>query len=284
MKVIVLGSGPAGLMAAQGIADALENCASEDMIPPGGAEMSIISRKVKSPLYGAQYLHQPIPRMTPPEPRAISYQMRGSTDDYRRKVYGQMWDGTVSPEDLAGNHMGWDIRATYDALWERWEPIISDVDIDPIGLRNILTDDPDLIINSIPRPVLCHQGHSFGATEVWAAGDAPELGINLQYRCTPFSVVCNGDDNPSWYRMSNVFGRTTIEWPGSLKAVPVTTATRVQKPTQHQCDCWADAPMEHVGRYGEWSKGVLSHTAYFKAYKRIDELIGAASAAAEAGA
>lgn len=279
MKVIVLGAGPAGLMAAQGALDAHSHNYDGDL------KISILSRKVKSPLYGAQYLHSPIPGMTPVEPRAISYQMRGSTDDYRRKVYGQLWDGTVSPEDLAGNHMGWDIRATYDALWSSWEHAISGGELDPIALRNILANsDPDIVLNSIPRSSLCHAGHSFGATEVWAAGDAPELGIRLPYRCTPFSVVCNGDDNPSWYRMSNVFGRTTVEWPGSINKVPIATAARVMKPTSHSCTCWEDAPIEHVGRYGEWSKGVLSHTAYFKAFKRVDELIGAASAATQEGA
>lgn len=276
MKVIVLGSGPAGLMSAQAVLDAM----NDNM--DGTLAMMIISRKQKSPLYGAQYLHQPIPRVTPPEGRRIAYHLRGEVDEYRRKVYGQMWDGTVSAEDLEASHMGWDIRATYDLLWDRWEDAIIDMEVDPVALTNLnVHHEPDLIINSIPRPALCHRGHLFGATEVWAAGDAPELGIRLPYQATPDAVVCNGESSPLWYRMSNVFGHTTVEWPGSTALVPVKTASKVRKPTSHDCDCWSDLPMLHVGRYGEWTKGVLSHTAYFKSYRKVDEMIGAASVAAE---
>ena len=274
MKVIVLGSGPAGLMAAQGVLDAHNHNAAGDL------QMMILSRKVKSPLYGAQYLHQPIPGVTPDKWHTVLYSLRGDADSYRRKVYGQMWGGTVSAQELDKSHAAWDIRATYDRLWALWEYSINDMNIDPVALTNLnIHNEPDLIVNSIPRPALCHRGHAFGATEVWAAGDAPALGIRLPYHATPDTITCNGEDYPAWYRMSNVFGHTTVEWPGSLPKVPVSTASRVQKPTSHECDCWSELPLLHVGRYGEWTKGVLSHTAYFNAYKRVDEMIGASRGA-----
>src|SRR4051812_44452720 len=80
--------------------------------------ISIVSRKGKSALYGGQYLHQPIPVLTQGDPITVGYTLRGSSDDYRLKVYGPMWSGSVSPEDLEGEHTAWDIRATYDELWE----------------------------------------------------------------------------------------------------------------------------------------------------------------------
>jgi hypothetical protein len=108
------------------------------------------------------------------------------------------------------------------------------------------------------------------------------MGIRLPYKCPTNMVVCNGEDNPAWYRMSNVFGHTTVEWPGSLAQVPVASAARVKKPTSHNCNCWAEtSPMIHVGRYGAWEKGVLSHTAYFTAYRTVDEMIGGKGAAAK---
>jgi hypothetical protein len=271
MNIVVLGSGPAGLMAAQGAAAAALAARRTNL------NMAILTAGGPSPLYGAQYLHQPIPGVTEDdESVVVGYTLRGDVDDYRRKVYGPMWNGTVSPEDLAQQHRGWDIRATYARLWEEWAPALNTAVIDPMGLARILNDErpPSLIINSIPRPSLCHQGHTFGATEVWAAGDAPALGIRIPYTCPPDMVVCNGEDNPAWYRMSNVFGHTTVEWPGSIASVPVTTAARVKKPTSHNCDCWSDAQVIHVGRYGEWSKGVLSHTAYSKAYEEVSRMIG----------
>ncbi len=284
MKILVLGSGPAGLMAAQGAVDAANIDPKRTSLTD--LKVAIISHKVKSDLYGCQYLHQPIPGITPAAARTVSYQMRGDADDYRRKVYGQVWSGTVSPEDLGGEHQAWDLRATYDALWTFWERHIMAGHVDAVSLSTIVANSkPDLIINSIPRPALCHEGHAFGSTEIWAAGDAPKIGIHLPYQCPKDMVVCNAEDNPSWYRMSNVFGHTTVEWPGSLALVPVRTAARVRKPTSHACTCWEETlPIMHVGRYGEWAKGVLSHTAYFKAYKKIDGMLGGSVASAEAGA
>lgn len=275
MKILVLGCGPAGLMAAQGAHDA-----------GGDDHITIISRKVKSRLYGAQYLHRPIPNFTTEPSIRIAYSLVGHADDYRRKVYGNLWDGTTSPEDLADEHQGWDIRATYDLLWDAWEGVIADADIDPVGFRSLLANEaskPDLVISTVPRPILCHQGHAFGATEVWAAGDSPDNGLDIgrMYRCPDGLVVCNGEDSPAWYRMSRVFGQTTVEWPGDLSAVPVKTAARVRKPTSTDCDCWSDVPVMFAGRYGEWAKGVLSHEAYFKSFNAVTKLIGESVAASQ---
>jgi len=51
MRIAVLGCGPAGLMSAHAAMVATES----------EADLAIFSTKRKSPLYGAQYLHQPIP-------------------------------------------------------------------------------------------------------------------------------------------------------------------------------------------------------------------------------
>lgn len=273
MKVLVLGCGPAGLMAAQGVVDA--NIANGGL---GDVQISIVSRKVPSQLFGAQYLHRPIPGATPTGPITVSYQLRGNVDDYRRKVYGSMWTGTVSPEDLMDEHQAWDIRGTYRFLWSLWHGFIQDGHVDPATLTRLMGDGPDLIINSIPRPSLCHEGHAFGSTKITAAGDAPELGIRLPFSCPEGMVVCNGEENPSWYRMSRVFGHTTVEWPDGI-TVPVSTCSVVVKPTNHDCNCFPD--VKHVGRYGKWEKGVLSHTAYFDAFKMVDEMLGGKHEAAE---
>lgn len=258
MRVAILGCGPAGLMAAH---------AAVRM----NAEVKVFSRKRKSQLFGAQYLHQPIPGVTDRDNnRVIEYRLRGSHDDYRRKVYGPTWDGTVSPEDLEEMHMAWDIRGTYNALWNLYNGLIENVDVDPAGVRFIKNGlaQTDLLVNTIPLASLCHMGHDFKFTQVVAAGDAPELGINIgrMFQCPPNTVICNGEDSPSWYRISNIFGRTTVEWPQEIRP-PVLSASPVIKPTSHNCDCWPD--MLCVGRYGSWSKGVLSHTAYNKTIERI---------------
>ena len=258
MKVAVLGCGPAGLMAAHGARNA-------------GAHVAIYSERRKSPLYGAQYLHAPIPGVTEREDRVtVDYLMRGAPEEYRSKVYGAMWDGTVSPEDLSERHEAWDIRNTYDRLWKMYHEYVMDVRLDAAGLDMLhRNEEVDLIINTVPLNVLCRSTHSFESTQVWAAGDAPDLGVYVgdMYHCPPDTVICNGNESPAWYRMSRIFDHTTIEWPLHANP-PVQTAAKVTKPTRHNCDCWP--AMLKVGRYGSWEKGVLSHTAYNKAFAAVE--------------
>lgn len=272
MKALILGCGPAGLMAAQGV---LDGCMQED----DDADVHIVSRRRPSDLYGAQYLHRPIPGISVSSCE-INYTLRGDTDGYKEKVYGPKYIGNVSPEDLLGTHMAWDIRATYRRLWSYWEDDIIDDEISPAALRTILDRTTeaswDLIINSIPRTALCHdESHQFGYTTIWAAGDAPDRGIRIPYTCPEGMVVCNGEDNPSWYRMSRVFGHTTVEWPGDIGLVPIQTAAQVQKPTSTNCTCWPQ--IKHVGRYGTWRKGVLSHEAYFDGLMAAQTVLEAGS-------
>ncbi len=248
MKVTVFGCGPAGLISAHAVR----------MLEPE-AQITILSRKVKSPLYGAQYLHQPIPGMPEVPHTVVEYRLQGDADGYRQKVYGRLWDGKVSPEDLIGRHDAWDIRAAYDWLWGEYGDLIEHQEVEP-WMFTMALDASDLVISSIPRPVTCMRGHTFGATQIKAAGEAPEIGIRLPYSCPESMVICNGDDNPSWYRLSRVFGRTTVEWPDAVGRLPIGSAATVQKPTYHNCDCWPE--VLHVGRYGRWEKGVLSHNAY----------------------
>lgn len=267
MKVLILGCGPAGLMAAQAVEDATPH---DKQVLVG-----IASRKQKSPLYGAQYLHRPIPGHTENDGRQVDYLLRGDPMEYRNKVYGMGWTGSVSPEDMEESHTAWDIRQTYDSLWEKWEHAITDTDITPYGLKQMIVGmEPDIVISSIPRQALCEGGdrtaHFFNQIEVVAAGDAPELGIDIgkMYRCPDETIICSGNDLTAWYRMSRVFGHTTVEWPGSIERVPITSAARVSKPLNTNCDCWEG--LMFVGRYGRWEKGVLSDSAYYDVLARID--------------
>lgn len=257
-KVAVLGCGPAGLMAAHALYT-------------HGAPVKVFSRKQKSTMYGAQFLHRPIPDMTPRDSTAsIEYMLRGTAEGYRSKVYGPHWDGTVSPEDFTGMVRAWDIRATYDALWDKYENFITDVVIHAGVIRSLM-DNGWSIVNSIPKPALCYQDHDFASTEIIAAGDAPDIGIDIgkMYRCIDDTVICDGTADVAWYRLSRIYGHTTVEWPGGISRVPVVTASRVKKPLQHWCNCWPD--MIDVGRYGTWHKGVLSHDGYFKMIAMMED-------------
>lgn len=268
MKVAILGSGPAGLMSA---AAALQ--ATDDMT---GGSLTILSNNGKSSLYGAQYLHAPIPGYTnqrwPHAKRPVTYTLRGAVDEYKRKVYGPQWDGTVSPEDLSETHDAWDIRQTYDALWDDFKDHVERIHMDPAGLRMLIDGNTafgrfDLIINTIPRPMLCMEGHQFRSAMIWAAGEAPDRGIDLdRFQCPDFTVICNGEESPSWYRLSNIFGHKTVEWPEFTKP-PIPSVAVVTKPLKTNCDCFPE--VFHVGRYGKWTKGVLTHHAYQEVLEHV---------------
>lgn len=261
VKVLILGCGPAGLLAAHAASYAAEF----------GAQVAIASTKKKSELFGCQYLHGPIPNLDL-RTTTVDYQLVGTADDYAAKVYGnRLMAGTVSPVSLTGSHPAWDLRQAYDRLWERWESYIMDVTLSPADIEPFLHfQRPDVVINSLPLPVLCQrpEEHAFRAEECWAMGDAPALGQTVPVPCPEDTVVCNGDPDTGWYRVSHIFGHKTAEWPGLRPRPPFEGVVRFKKPLATTCTCWHLSEGEQkqdilrVGRYGTWTKGVLSHEAF----------------------
>jgi hypothetical protein len=252
VTVYVLGCGPAGLAAAHAAVQL-------------GEDVRIFSKRRKSQMFGAQYLHKPIPGIETEEPVEIKYRLEGSIQQYRRKVYGAAYDGTVSPGTLEESHLAWDIRETYDKLWALYSDRITNVsDIDEIWMARNRHLRP--MISSIPRTRICIRPivHTFHSVDIYAAGEAPEWGIYFSGfdHIRENTVLCNGRDTPAWYRASRIFDRVTVEWPGD--SIPgEQSGFRVVKPITNSCNCWPEILC--VGRYGSWTKGVLVHHAYEEA-------------------
>ena len=255
-RAAVLGCGPAGLFAAHALVEV-------------GWEVDIFSNKRRSEMFGAQYLHAPIHGLVE-RGTVLRYELLGSPEGYRRKVYGDRPDVTsVSPEQYAGHHEAWDIRAAYYDAWDRYADLIRHrPGIDHRGIEELLNANVyKLILSSLPAPVICYRRHQFRSQQVWAIGDAPERGIFSPVKPGGADkVICNGQTTPAWYRASNVFGYNTVEWPEGNKP-PISNVASVIKPISTDCDCWTGPrPILHrIGRYGTWTKGVLSHQAYDKA-------------------
>lgn len=262
-KVAIFGCGPSGLFAAWA---AVQN---------GAKKVTIISKKRRSELYGAQYLHMPIPGVDV-ESRQVEYRLLGSPDTYRQRVYGDSYLGPTSVDDFTGYQDAWDIRATYNRLYDIFENNIRSANLSgltPENMRTILGGSSikefDYIFNTIPLPAICLKPgvHKFESQRIWAIGDAPGRGQVCPVECEKDKVICNGldksaveGDSPEWYRLSNVFGHTTAEWPAWHYPNLKVEAADVRKPISTNCDCHPEMMM--LGRYGKWQKGVLSHEAY----------------------
>lgn len=263
LRVAVIGIGPAGLTAA----DVARN--------QFGCDVHLFARSLaKSTLYGCQYLHAPI---VPTKSAEVEYKLLGTADQYRQKVYGDGWNGQVSPEDFIGSHFAWDLRDAYSVLWKEYIGYSRAVPFTPLRVTpsrmaevaKAMREDFDLVLSTVPANALCclPEQHTFAEREIYAIGDAPELGISVPLDIPDNTIMCNGEPEPTWYRASKVFGYATMEWPGRRQP-PYDGVVRVGKPLWTNCDCFAW--VERIGRYGAWRKDVLVHDVY----EQVKALIG----------
>jgi hypothetical protein len=244
-SVCVIGSGPSGLLAAwaaelSGAVDVLA------VISPG---------RRASRIGGAMYLHRQIPGMDN-TPDMVTYKLLGTPEGYRERVYGEAFPSVqVSPESLEGTHIAYDMRAAYGRLWARYYELLND---DRVGAGKLEAMLPsfDLIVLAAPLPAFCRrpEAHAFRTQQVWGMEKAI-------IEVPPQTVVCNGSEDYSWYRVANLFGSRTTEWP--YRTRPPFPVDEIQKPIYTTCDCWQETgKVLRVGRYGTWTKGVLAHQAY----------------------
>lgn len=254
IRVAVLGCGPAGLFAAHAAVMA-------------EAEVTIFSKARKSFMRGAQYLHRPIPGLSG-DPFEVTYELWGTVDGYRTKVYGDMGDVLVSPETLVGVAPAWDIREAYDKAWELYGHLVVDVDFasGEAWIDNMVKEY-DLVVSTIPAPVLCsNPDHKFYSQKVWVTeGLKRPMEMGFQVAGTGVMrdnlVVCSGDPDDWWYRQSRIHGWENTEFPHNQRpAGGEHKVHEVEKPLRHTCTCHPE--VVRMGRYGAWRKGVLSHEAF----------------------
>lgn len=251
MRVLILGCGPAGLLA----------CHAAAQTP--NTQPIILSRKRPSQLHGCQYLHENIPGIPQRGQRTIvNYRLSGTAEQYHEKVYGsQRLPSLVSPQLYQGPRPAWDLRAAYAWLWKTYQDLIIDGDLIAGKVREVIDHfAPDRVISTVPAPLLCERGeeHLFSSVRCWAIGEAPDQ--RLPWAIPDNTVECNGLPEVGWYRAARVFGVGTIEWPGRQRKPPISGVVAFDKPLSTNCDC---LPMvRRLGRYGRWRKGVLAHHAY----------------------
>lgn len=234
----------------------------------------IFSKARQSRMFGAQYLHAPIPGLTGPgDVFDVEYTLRGTVEGYREKVYGPGSTAETSPERMLGFHQAWDIRAAYNRAWNRYHTLVEHTELRADAVETLAQTawraKRTMVISSVPAPLLCQQPgvHQFREARIWAMGDAPEMNQYAPVTVAPDTVVCNGEDSPRWYRAANILGYRSVEWPDGRKP-SVSGVAPVLKPIGTNCDCLPS--VVRVGRYGTWTKGVLSHQAYEEVLRRAE--------------
>lgn len=271
-KVVVLGAGPAGLLAAHA---AMRAGYQVKMYSAPGYD----GAPKKSELYGCQYLHAPIPgvgMVSAQYEGKVRYLLQGSIDGYRQKVYGDNWSGSVSVDEYGPemDHPAWDLRKVYDTLWDRWGSTVFPLGITPQVMADMTKDlhPKTWILNTIPAPAVCRdmENHKFVSQQVYAMGSRSleEAQHLMPYVAPDMTVQCNGDRDTGWYRAASVFGYSTLEWPGGRKP-PINGVVAVSKPLSTDCTCWQSERYLRLGRYGRWEKGYLVHQAYSGAVNRL---------------
>jgi hypothetical protein len=239
MNIAVLGCGPAGLLVAHA-------CAMADK------DFVIFSRKQRSRIGGAQFLHTPIPELTGEAADTfLNFLFWGDIEGYAQKVYGDpqadvSW-GSYEP----GFHAAWNMQAAYDKLWAMYAREIVDTDLNPLMMEAISADHAQ-VFSTVPLPSLCFDPtHRFFSQDVWIVdgGGAPHD-----------SVIYNGLANISWYRECRIFGTGFQEWPYEPRALQ---SVKISKPLRTNCDCWHHA--YKFGRYGKFQKKVLINHAFEEA-------------------
>lgn len=253
LPVVILGCGPAGLFAAQ---------AAQDM----GYEVVIMSKKAKSIIYGAQFLHQAIPGLTSREPDGeVTVVKIGNGQGYAKRVYGDpetptSWtliDETALP--------AWELQRAYDRAWDKFEPLITDIVLDAAEVQGMTAYFP-IVISTIPLWSICYGKHMFSSVNIHVARRSFGRDVNtvVARRQLPDNyIIYNGDfAYKGWYRTSVIFGHGATE-----VACSETPRHSIFEDSQvgfkvegHDCDCHPN--LHKVGRMGTWKRGVLTHHAY----------------------
>lgn len=256
--VAILGCGPAGLFAAQAFA-------------VHGHHAAIISRKTKSEIYGAQYLHKPIPEFCNTEPDGYIKTTRlGTREGYAKRVYGRVTTKTSWDKVQDEPQPAWDLRRAYDRAWNKFESIIVDSELGSELVKEFIAHF-DIVVSTIPLWSICERQaiHKFKTVPIMVSKEMEYTGLPDHYDKRNGGVVYNGTEYGSWYRTSTIFGHQSTE------------ATTCNKPVMNgwdigfkvagtNCNCHPD--LIKAGRMGKWERGVLTHHAFSTSVEALAEL------------
>jgi hypothetical protein len=231
-----------------------------------GLDPVIYSRKEKSQIYAAMFLHKFIPVICPDEPELnIRIFKRGTREGYAEKVYGDPKHPVSWDKFEPGTIKAWNLSSAYDRLWNLYSHRIMDVQIAPLTIT-MLAQKHDLVFSTIPRPAICYQGHKFRSQNIWVKHGPSSGRLGGQDM-----MVYNGSDLGDYYRYSEINGYRSWEYSFEPKGeLAGCILTKGYKPTETNCVCYPD--VVKLGRFGVWEKQILTHHVYEGAFNALQRL------------
>lgn len=259
MKVAILGCGPAGLLAAQAVANA-------------GHQPEIFSKPEKSKISGAQYLAAKIHNIEV-EKFEVTFVKAGTGAGYTEKLYRGRDVPVVSSwhsYEEGRPYDAWPMQDVYDQLWGWYGAMVHPVSLNQAGLQELLRGY-ELVISTIPKHVIARSllWDEFGSDkqfpdgwfesrEIWVKTDGlPGIMAGMPDNTIFYNGFADGD----MYRASHIRGNMSAEYVSEQEG-----AIRIVKPIRYGGPALSDdhPNLFFVGRYGAWSKMQLAHHAYFK--------------------
>lgn len=255
--VIILGSGPAGLFAAQAV-DSM------------GGEPQIFSVKKKSELVGPQFLHQRIPGLSEgTDWREVDVYRLGTPEGYIRRVYGDSATPSQWYEKEHWKLQAWNMQAAYDRAWDKFESRIVNQKLDARDVEEMTAYFP-IVISTIPLWSICKGEHTFESVSVLVVNDVVRKSL---YGDIKNYIIYNGSDDHGWYRTSYIFGKAITETVATDRTHSLfrehNDVVAGFKIVGHDCDCHPN--LIRAGRMGTWRRGVLTHHAYDVAVEAYGE-------------
>ena len=253
MKVLVLGSGPSGMMAVHAASQCGAAVTVFDVDPQQSrrnsgvyylhddCDLLLDSVEIKQTILGAKLL--------------FSNQI---SEIYTHKVYGN--DSSVSKVsvlDAIKNPIvkGYNAGQAISRLWDLYGNRVKKVKIANLGHVISLFDSYDKIISTIPAGILYPQLKYESVSVVIKSNIAPLSDSFIFYNVNP---------NDNWYRCSAIFGVFTQEYDyGVVEQSELDCQYRMVKKVVGN---GIESNIENlffVGRYGAWKKSTLTHNVYY---------------------
>lgn len=236
-----------------------------------GHEPVIYSKKVKSKMFGAMYLHKPIYGINAPKSDfELTVIKAGTSREYAEKVYGDP-DHPVSFDKYQSDQVpGWDLTETYRRLWDVYGDTVHDQNLDIDNIADI-SYHYAIVLSTIPAPLLCHEQHSFQSQPIWVLHG---IDHEAPLRHDDWMIYYMGDPSVDWYRYTQLGKYQAWEYARNPSALPLRLSafelSEGVKPISNDCDC-PNENIHRLGRFGKWEKNVLTHHAFEEASQIVRE-------------